>query len=120
MFKKNNKTENLFDKRINEQKRRHDEMLKKEVDNLNKIIQSEKYNIDTMISKSNLSNVYHDLIDTKDELNSEYQTKYNQTYHTIDIELRKMNKRIDNEARLINYKYNTKKEEILNKVMTRL
>lgn len=117
---KKNKSDNLFEKRITENKRIHDELFRKEMENLNEVIRSEKYNVDTMIAKSKLGNVYHDLIDSKDKLNSEYQTKYNQTYHSIDIELHKLNKKIDNETKLINYNYNNKKEKVLNDLRNRI
>lgn len=117
---KKNKRNNLFEKRINENKRIHDELFRQEMENLNEIIRSEKYNVDTMIAKSKLGNVYHDLIDSKDKLNSEYQTKYNQTYHSIDIELHKLNKKIDNETKLINYNYNNKKEKVLTNLRNKI
>lgn len=120
MFKKSKKSDNLFEKKIKDQKIIHDEIIKNELDNLNKIIKSKKYDVDMLITRSKLGNVYHDLIDSKDKLNSEYQSKYNQTYHSIDIELHKLNKKIDKESRMINYHYNNKKEKVLNDVKSRI
>ncbi|WP_323737176.1 hypothetical protein PXD04_04290 [Methanosphaera sp. ISO3-F5] len=120
MFKKDKKTTNLFDKTINDKKRIQEEILEKELDNLNNVIKSEKYNIDTMISKTKLGTAYHDLINSKDKLSSDYLRKYNQTYHSIDIELRKLNKKLDNETRMINYRYNNKKGKVLSKVLTKI
>lgn len=120
MFRKNHHHENIFDKRINEQKRMYDELLNKELESLNEKIKSEKYNIDTMISKTGLGNIYHDLIDSKDQLNNECQSKFNQTYHSIDVELYKLNKKLDNEAKLINYKYNNKKEKVVDQILTKV
>ena len=120
MFKKNKKDTGFFEKKMNEQKEIHDKLFKQEKENLEKIIKSEKYNVDSIISRSNLGNVYHDLIDSKDQFNSEYQTKFNQAYHSVDIELRKINKIIDNESKMINYRYNTKKGQVLSKVLTTL
>ena len=81
------KSKNIFEERIEEKKRIHEELLNKEKKNLEDMIKSEKYNIDTMLTKSGIGNVYHDLLDSKDQMNSEFQSKYNRTYHSINVEL---------------------------------
>lgn len=114
------KTKDLFEERINREKNIHEKLLKKEMENLNNRIKSEKYTIDNMISKSGLGNVYHDLIDSKDKLNANYQSKFNQTYHSLDVELYKLNKKIDCKTRMVNYKYNDKKEKVVNKILSEI
>lgn len=114
------KNKNLFEERINEKKRIHEELLKNEKKNIDEIIKSEKYNLDTMLTKTGLGGIYHDLIDSKDKMNSEYQSKYNQTYHSIDVELYKLNKKIDRKTKMINYKYNSKKDKIFNQIINEI
>lgn len=114
------KTKNLFEKRINEQKQIHKAIFKKEMNNLEKAIKNEKYNVDTLISKTGVGFVYHDLIDSKDKLNSDYQSKFNKTYHSIDVELYKLNKEIDNKSKMVNYKYNAKKEKVIDKILRQI
>ncbi len=120
MFRKNNKNETIFEKRIRETKEIHEKLVKEEMNNLNETLRSKKFDVDTLISKSNLGNTYHDLIDSKDQLNSEYQSKFNQAYHSIDIELRKLNKKLDNETRKMDYNINHAKEKVINKVVTKV
>lgn len=114
------KTKDIFEERIKEKEQIHEELFKREMKSLEDIIKSEKYNVDTMISKTGIGNAYHDLIDSKDKINSEYQRKYNQTYHSIDVELYKLNKKIENKNKMVNFKYNNKKEEIFNRIRNRI
>ncbi|MBE6485621.1 MAG: hypothetical protein E7Z85_02110 [Methanosphaera stadtmanae] len=114
------KTKDIFEEKIKEKEQIHEELLKKEMKNLEDILKSEKYNIDEMMSKTSLGYAYHDLIDSKDKLNSEYQRKYNQTYHTLDVELYKLNKKIENKSKMVNFKYNNKKEKVINRIINQL
>lgn len=68
-----------------------------------------------MITNTGLGAAYHDLIDSKDMLNSDLQRNFNKTYHSIDVELYKLNKMIDRKSKMVNYKYNDKKEKFLAK-----
>lgn len=110
------KAKYIFEERISQEKQIHEELFRKEMNNLNEKLRSEKYNIETMILKTGLGDAYHDLIDSKDELNSKYQSRYNKTYHSIDVELYKLNKKIDGKSRMVNYKYNDIKDKLKNKV----
>ena len=110
------KVKDIVEEKIQKNKQLRDELVNKEVKNLNKKLKSEKYNIDTMIVKSGLGEVYHDLLDSKDNLNSELQRNYNKTYHSIDVELYKLNKKIDRKSKMVNYKYNNKKEKIMDQI----
>jgi len=103
------KTKDIFEEKIKEKEQIHEDILK-----------SEKYNIDEMMSKTSLGYAYHDLIDSKDKLNSEYQRKYNQTYHTLDVKLYKLNKKIENKSKMVNFKYNNKKEKVINRIINQL
>ena len=114
------KTKNLFEKRINEKEQLHEELFKKEMRNLEDNIRSEKFNIDNRLSQTGLGNVYHDLIDSKDKLNSDYQSKFNKTYHTLDVELYKLNKEIANKTKMVNYRYNDKKERVVEKILRQI
>ncbi|HII09181.1 MAG TPA: hypothetical protein HA277_03300 [Methanosphaera sp.] len=114
------KTKDLFEKRINEKTQIHEAIFKKEMKNLEQTIKNEKYTVETMISKTGLGEVYHDLIDSKDKLNSDYQSKFNKTYHSIDVELYKLNKQIENKSKMVNYKYNNKKEKVIDKVLRQI
>lgn len=114
------KTKDIFEEKIKEKELIHEELLKKEMKNLEDVLKSEKYNVDTMLSKSGIGNAYHDLIDSKDKINSEYQRKYNQTYHSIDVELYKLNKIIENKSKMVNFKYNNKKEKIFNRILNQI
>lgn len=114
------KTKDLFEKRINEKEQIHEELFKKEMKNLEDTIKSEKYNIDNRLSQTGLGNVYHDLIDSKDKLSSDYQSKFNKTYHSLDVELYKLNKEIENKTRMVNYKYNDKKERVVEKILHKI
>ncbi len=114
------KTKDIFEKRINEREQLHEELFKKEMRNLEDKIKSEKFNVDTLISKTSMGYLYHDLIDSKDKLNSEYQRKFNQKYHDIDVELYKLNKKLENKSNMINYKYNDKKEKVINKILNEI
>lgn len=114
------KTKNIFEEKIKEKELIHEQLLKKEMSSLEKIIKNEKYNVDEMLSKSTIGHAYHDLIDSKDKMNSKYQSKYNQTYHSIDVELYKLNKRIENKSKMVNYKYNNKKEKVVNQILNQI
>lgn len=110
------KVKDIFEERINKNKLLHDELVQKEINDLNKKLKSEKYKIDNMIINTGLGEVYHDLIDSKDALNSDLQRNVNKTYHSIDVELYKLNKKIDRKSKMVNYKYNNKKERVLNQI----
>lgn len=114
------KTKNLFDEKIKEKELIHEELFKKQMRNLDDMIKSEKYNVDSMISKTGIGHAYHDLIDSKDKINSKYQRKYNQTYHSIDVELYKLNKKIENKSKMVNFKYNNKKEKVINQILSQI
>lgn len=114
------KTKDIFEKRINEREQLHEELFKKEMRNLEGKIKSEKFNVDTLMSKTSMGYLYHDLIDSKDKLNSEYQRKFNKKYHDIDVELYKLNKKLENKSNMINYKYNDKKEKVINKILNEI
>ena len=64
------KTKDLFEEKINRKKTIHEKLLKKEMDNLNERLRSDRYNIDNMILKSGIGYAYHDLIDSKDKINT--------------------------------------------------
>lgn len=114
------KTKDIFEERIKGKELIHEELLKKEMKSLEDLLKSEKYNVDTMLSKTGIGNAYHDLINSKDKINSEYQRKYNQTYHSIDVELYKLNKRIENKSKMVNFKYNNKKEKVFNRILSQI
>lgn len=111
------KTRNLFEERIIEREKIHQKLLKKEMKRFEDNFKSKKYDVDTLINNSDIGGAYHDLIDSKDKLNSKYQSKYNKTYHSIDVELYKLNKKIDSKTRMIEYKINDKKEKMFNKIL---
>ncbi|RAP46022.1 MAG: hypothetical protein BZ135_04380 [Methanosphaera sp. rholeuAM6] len=114
------KTKDLFEERINREKAIHEKLLKKEMENLNERIKSDRYNIDNMLLKSGIGYAYHDLINSKDKLNTNYQSKFNQTYHAIDVELYKLNKIIDGKTRMVNYKYHDKKDKVVHKILSEI
>jgi hypothetical protein len=114
------KVKNLFEEKIKKDKEVHEELFNKEMDGLNRMIKSEKYNIDLLLSKTSIGHAYHDLIDSKDKLNSEYQSKFNQTYHSLDVKLYQLNKKIDNKNRMLNYNFNNKKEKVVDKVLMKI
>ena len=89
----------LVDKKIQQSKKIKDDLVKKSSKKLDKTLKSSKYRTDELILRSSLGENYHDLIDSKDELQSKYQRKYNQTYHEMDVELYKLNKKIDGHLR---------------------
>lgn len=114
------KTKNIFEEKIKEKEVIHEKLLKKEINGLENLLKNEKYNVDEMLYKSGIGHAYHDLIDSKDKMNSKYQSKYNQTYHSIDVELYKLNKRIENKSKMVNYKYNNKKEKVVNQILNQI
>lgn len=114
------KTKNIFEEKIKEKELIHEKLLKKEINGLENLLKNEKYNVDEMLYKSGIGHAYHDLIDSKDKMNSKYQSKYNQTYHSIDVELYKLNKRIENKSKMVNYKYNNKKEKVVNQILNQI
>lgn len=114
------KTKNIFEEKIKEKEVIHEKLLKKEINSLENLLKNEKYNVDEMLYKSGIGHAYHDLIDSKDKMNSKYQSKYNQTYHSIDVELYKLNKRIENKSKMVNYKYNNKKEKVVNQILNQI
>lgn len=114
------KTKNIFEEKIKEKEVIHEKLLKKEINGLENLLKNEKYNVDEMLYESGIGHAYHDLIDSKDKMNSKYQSKYNQTYHSIDVELYKLNKRIENKSKMVNYKYNNKKEKVVNQILNQI
>jgi len=110
-------SKNIYDEKVKERKQIHEELLQKQMKNIENRIRDEKYNVDTMLSKTGITGVYHDLVDSKDKLNSERQRTFNKAYHSVDVELYKLNKKIDNRMKMVNYKFNEKKDQIYNKVL---
>lgn len=110
------KVKDIFEEKINKNKLLHDELVQKEINDLNKKLKSEKYKIENMITNTGLGVAYHDLIDSKDMLNSDLQRNFNKTYHSIDVELYKLNKMIDRKSKMVNYKYNNKKEKVFSQI----
>ncbi|WP_292475293.1 hypothetical protein, partial [Methanosphaera sp.] len=66
------KTKNIFEEKIKEKELIHEKLLKKEINGLENLLKNEKYNVDEMLYKSSIGHAYHDLIDSKDKMNSKY------------------------------------------------
>ena len=111
-------TEKILNK-IDDNKKFHDKVVKEGLDNLNEKLKSDKYNLESIIANSQLGYKYHDLIDQKDMINSEFKSNINKSYHSIDVGLYKLNQKLENESRMINYKIDSKKEKILEQIKYR-
>ncbi|MCD7782041.1 MAG: hypothetical protein LUG89_05050 [Methanosphaera sp.] len=94
-----NKEMDIVDQKIQESKMIKDELVRKYKGDLDEKLKSQSYKTEQLIIDSSLGGVYHDLIDSKDELQSKYQRKYNQAYHSVDVELYKVNQKIDRHVR---------------------
>jgi len=105
--------------KIDNNKKFHDKLVKEGLDNLNEKLRSDKYTIESIIANSELGYKYHDLIDQKDMMNSEFKSNINKSYHSIDVGLYKLNQKLENESRMINYKIDSKKEKILEQIKYR-
>lgn len=99
--------------RLENNKKLHDKLVKEGVDKLNEKLKSDKYTVDSMIADSNLGHTYHDLINHKDKINSKLKMDVNKRLHQVDVELYRLNNILDNQGRMINYKFENKKEEVL-------
>lgn len=110
------KKEDFFQKHIEEKERFHDEIVDRHVRKLNDKIRSDKYAVESLLADTTLGNTYHDLLNSKDEMNSKLQRNINQSYNILDIELYKLNKKLDKTSRMINYKADAKKDEVLKKI----
>lgn len=89
------------------------QLIHKDVKELEKTLKSKKYSAEVLIADSPLSGVYHDLVDDKDKMDAKLQSHINQAYNEVDTKLYKLNKKIENKSRLINYKIDEKQKEIL-------
>ena len=94
----------------------HEKLVKEGVDKINERLRSDMYTVDSIVANSPLGYKYHDLIDSKDKMNSKLKRDVNRSFHQIDVELYKLNNKLDNEGRMINYNFENKKEEVLNKI----
>lgn len=110
------KKDEILYKRREANKKLHEKIVNDNVRELNKKLKSDKYSVESLIKESSLGATYHDLIDQKDMLNSELHSNINKTYHSIDVELYKLNKKIDETARLLNYNYENKKNKIFDEI----
>lgn len=110
------KTKDLIDETLEKREKIRDELIDKGVKDLDEKLKSDKYTVESLISDSSIGEVYHDLIDSKDQINSEHQKLFNKKYHEIDVELYKMNKKIDRKARMIEYEMNNKKNNVYQKI----
>ena len=99
--------------RLENNKKLHEKMVKEGVENINKKLKSDKYTVDSLVADSDLGHKYHDLIDQKDMINSKLKMDVNKRLHQIDVELYHLNNSLDNQSKLINYKFESKKEEVL-------
>ncbi|MBR3213539.1 MAG: hypothetical protein IKF79_03385 [Methanosphaera sp.] len=99
--------------RLENNKKLHEKMVKEGVENINKKLKSDKYTVDSLVADSDLGHKYHDLIDQKDMINSKLKMDVNKRLHQIDVELYHLNNSLDNQSRMINYKFESKKEELL-------
>ena len=104
---------------LEDNKKLHDKKVKEGVNKLNEKLRSDKYTVDTLIANSSLGYKYHDLIDRKDKINSKLKSNVNKSYHDIDVELYTLNKKLDNEGRMINYRFEEKKENLFNRLKYR-
>lgn len=114
------KTKDIIEEKIEKNKILRDELVKKGVNHLDEKIKSEKYTAEALFMDTELGSVYHDLIDSEDKLNSKHQRKYNQTYHAMDVELYKLNQKIDRKARMVDYNINNKKDKLFKKIKNNL
>lgn len=110
------KKDEILYKSMEANKKLHDKIVNENVRDLNKKLKSEKYSVESLIKESSLGDKYHDLINHKDLLNSELHSNINKTYHSIDVELYKLEKKIDRKARLLNYNYENKKNKIFDEI----
>ncbi|RAP53854.1 MAG: hypothetical protein BZ137_05380 [Methanosphaera sp. rholeuAM130] len=101
-------------------KKIHEEKVKDGVEKLNQKLRSDAYSVDSIVANSTLGYRYHDLIDRKDMINSNLKSNLNKGLHQIDVELYRLNKKLDNESRMINYNVDRKKEELLNNIKYKL
>lgn len=106
------KTGNIFDEHIKTKTKIHDELFRKEKKALDELLNDKKYEIESMIERSSLGGAYHDLLNQKDHINSEYHSELNKGLHTVDVELYKLNKKLDHKMKMVDYKINQKKEEL--------
>ena len=74
------------------------------------------FDLDSYINQTTLGDEYHNLINSKDKIESKYNRKFNQTYHQVDVELYKLNKKIDGDFKLISYSIDNRKQKLLEKV----
>jgi len=110
------KKDEILYKRIEANKKLHEKIVNDNLRNLNDKLKSEKYSVESLVKESSLGDTYHDLIDKKDLLNSELHSNINKTYHSIDVELYKLKKKIDGKARLLNYNFEKKKNKIFDEI----
>ncbi len=113
-------SKNVFEERIKKQDLLKKQFVNKELKELNNLLKSKKYDIDTLITKSSLGETYHNLVDDKDKIDSKFQSEYNKTYHDIDVSLYKIDKKIEHKTRLIEYKINNKEKKVLDKIKTEI
>jgi len=108
-----------YDKILNQledNKRLHEKVVKDGIDKLNRKLRSDMYTVDNIVANSGLGYKYHDLIDHKDKMNSDLKRNVNKSFHQVDVELYKLNNKLENESRMINYRYENKKENLLNQI----
>lgn len=110
------KKDEVLYKRMEANKKLHDKIVNDNVQKLNDKLKSDKYTIESLVKESSLGGKYHDLIDQKDQINSEFKSNINKAYHSIDVELYKLNKKIDRNAKLLTYNYENKKNKLFDEI----
>lgn len=100
------KSKDIFDEYMYKKRLIREEVIDKEKKEFEEKLKSKRYEIDSMISRSSFGGLYQGLLNEKEQLDSELAGNVNKTRHTIDVELYNMNKKVENKARLVNYKIN--------------
>lgn len=103
----------IVDEKIKKNQKNRDDLINKQLNKLNKKLNTDSLNFDNYVKGTSLTEQYHDLINQKDKINAKQKRSINQTYNMIDVEMYKLNKKIDSRIRKLEYDLNNKKEKII-------
>lgn len=103
----------IVNEKIRENERKRDQLINKQLSKLNEKLNPSSFNLNNYMKGTSLTEQYHDLINQKDKINATQKRTVNQAYNMIDVEMYKLNKKIDAKIRKMEYDLENKKENIL-------
>ncbi len=114
--RKSKKKVDPLTERIEETKKIKDDLVNSRKDILDDVLSSKRYTVDSIIFRSELSDEYHNLIDSEDEIEPDIEYDVNKTRHMVDVELYKLDEKLKDEGFIEDYKDNGNLKKIRERI----